>query len=70
MDLVIGLFVAAMARWVWPGCIENVRCRRRGCRECTLLVPCDEALRRLCTKLPRARLQAAELRRITPQAPS
>ena len=51
MSLVIAFFVA---RWAWPGCVASWRCRRRGCQHCTLLVPCDAALRRLMFPLPRA----------------
>ena len=57
-DLFLGLFVAMMAWWSWPGMVESARCRRlRGCRECTWLVPCDVALRQLCTELPGMRAQ-------------
>lgn len=52
--LLAGLFAGGMARWAWPGCAESARCRKRGCRTCAWLVPCDEALLRLYTKLPRA----------------
>lgn len=63
MDLVFGLFVAAMARWVWPGCLASARCRRsRRCRQCTLLVPCDVALRQLCFPVPQAQLAATSER--------
>lgn len=54
MNLAFGMFVAWLARWVWPGCVESARCRRRGCRECTLLVPCDAALRRMDEPIPPA----------------
>jgi hypothetical protein len=55
-----GLFLAAMARWSWPGLVAAARCRRlQGCRECTWLVPCNGALQQLCTTLPRARARAA-----------
>ncbi len=53
-ELVLGVFVAALARWAWPGCVESARCRRRGCQQCSLLVPCDGALLRLHSKLPQA----------------
>lgn len=53
MELVFGLFVAALGRWAWPGCVESARCRRfRGCRDCTLIVPCDVALQQLEMQLP------------------
>lgn len=56
MEAAFGIFIAAMARWAWPGCAESARCRRwRGCRVCTLLVPCDEAIRQIDGKLPRMR---------------
>lgn len=56
MELVFGIFVAAMARWAWPGCVSSARCRRlRRCGECSLIVPCDHALRQLDANLPQAR---------------
>jgi hypothetical protein len=62
-DLVFGLFLAEMVRWAWPGCVESARCRRRNhCRVCTLLVPCDDALRRLDSTLPQAQTKTLSQR--------
>lgn len=37
-----------------PGGVESFRCRGAGCRECVPPVPCDAALARTDTSLPRA----------------
>lgn len=55
MHLIFWLWVVMMARWAWPGCVASSRCRGLGCPECTWFVPCNGALRQLCTALPRAR---------------
>lgn len=49
-------YTFAMLRFVIPGVLESARCRKRGCEGCTWLVPCSEGLRRMFTKLPRARV--------------
>jgi hypothetical protein len=59
IELILGLYTAAMAHWAWPGVVESARCRRLwGCLECTWLVPCDRALRQVCTALPRAKARS------------
>jgi hypothetical protein len=48
------VLVACIAHEMWPGIRESARCRRGGCRECMLLIPCDEALKHLMQPLPKA----------------
>jgi hypothetical protein len=57
MDAHDFIIVTAILCWTMRGLITRWRCKvEQGCHDCTIWVPCDEALRKMDTPLPSARV--------------